>query len=659
MNLLPKSREEFASKTYWDDFFRKRKDAFEWYGEYSDLCGVIHSYCKTNHKILMAGCGNSKLSEDMYDVGYHDIVNIDISDLVIKQMLKKNQVERKNMKYMKMDVKCMTFDNEMFDMIIDKGTLDALFTDNTEENIKEVVKMFNEYKRVIKDGGCYICITLAQTHIAEQLLEYFPDFWLVRIHRVDIVNDGDVGKGIGSKLPVFAFAFTKTSSKLQRQVLELYLSEHSEAQTFMNIEEIKTSVRDIQAYAIIQNKLEHEDLGDEVVKVDLWSDLIVGKEPRYTLTVVDTETSKLSNHNGSFAIFIVPQGREMEATFSTNVKALAKIAGFLRLVVATLHRGHVYTDLEEIKSELSEKVMELAPNGHNKKTQVPFLTASESVGSRCVIYEAESPTHGSYLIEDIQSADQYYYRQLVFRSAQNKALSQVRLMIDKASKKKSSKLKKRLPDHRYLMQSHHKAMLAGFSLLHEFDFKNPGKLNLLVFGIRGGCLMAFLLELFSDIHVTCIEEDLTMIDVSMKWFNLQKYIERINFVEDTDAVKGTFDVIIIEHKEKEERKKILANCKTLFTTGLMILREFDEHSNEEELCKMQKDFPLLYSTEEEDGVQILYCLSTSKNEDDDKKLLNEQNSVELKNFIYSKRPGFYDKTEWNVLLDYIEDLFEV
>lgn len=32
MNLLPKSKDEFSQKEYWDSFFKKRgKIAFEWY----------------------------------------------------------------------------------------------------------------------------------------------------------------------------------------------------------------------------------------------------------------------------------------------------------------------------------------------------------------------------------------------------------------------------------------------------------------------------------------------------------------------------------------------------------------------------------------------------------------------------------------------------
>ena len=79
MNLLPKTHSEFASKSYWDTFFSKKTDSFEWYGTYHDLCGLLHKYSKAASKVLVAGCGNSTLSEDLYDVGYRDIHSVDIS----------------------------------------------------------------------------------------------------------------------------------------------------------------------------------------------------------------------------------------------------------------------------------------------------------------------------------------------------------------------------------------------------------------------------------------------------------------------------------------------------------------------------------------------------------------------------------------------------
>ena len=73
------------------------------YGEYPVLCEVLHKYVKTQDRILVAGCGNSSLSADMYDVGYKHIINVDISDVVIKQMIEKNK-HRENMVFTKMDM---------------------------------------------------------------------------------------------------------------------------------------------------------------------------------------------------------------------------------------------------------------------------------------------------------------------------------------------------------------------------------------------------------------------------------------------------------------------------------------------------------------------------------------------------------------------------
>ena len=43
-------------------------------------------------------------SADMYDVGYRQIVNIDISDVAIKQMTEKNKDARPDMQFVKMDM---------------------------------------------------------------------------------------------------------------------------------------------------------------------------------------------------------------------------------------------------------------------------------------------------------------------------------------------------------------------------------------------------------------------------------------------------------------------------------------------------------------------------------------------------------------------------
>lgn len=79
MSLLPKTVTDFASSSFWDDFFSKRKSSFEWYGSYGDLCALLHKYSKPTSRVLFAGCGNSTLPEDLYDVGYRDVRSVDIS----------------------------------------------------------------------------------------------------------------------------------------------------------------------------------------------------------------------------------------------------------------------------------------------------------------------------------------------------------------------------------------------------------------------------------------------------------------------------------------------------------------------------------------------------------------------------------------------------
>jgi hypothetical protein len=60
----------------------------------------LHRYIKNTDQILVPGCGNSKLSVDLFDrSGFKDITNIDISEIVIKQMIQQYQRTRPELKY--------------------------------------------------------------------------------------------------------------------------------------------------------------------------------------------------------------------------------------------------------------------------------------------------------------------------------------------------------------------------------------------------------------------------------------------------------------------------------------------------------------------------------------------------------------------------------
>lgn len=99
---------------YWDLFFRARNGrAIEWYSDWTDLQGYLAMLVPKNNntksrdnvvKILVAGCGNSELSAHMYDVGWHNITNVDFSKVVIAEMLRLHVRSRPHMRWQVMDM---------------------------------------------------------------------------------------------------------------------------------------------------------------------------------------------------------------------------------------------------------------------------------------------------------------------------------------------------------------------------------------------------------------------------------------------------------------------------------------------------------------------------------------------------------------------------
>ena len=136
------SREEYAKANFWDDRYTQKGGTFDWYAEYPELKNSFTEYdLKTTDRILMVGCGNSKLSDQMWQAGYTNMVNIDISPAVIEQMKKMFPA----MIWEVMDATDMSYKDGQFDVIIDKGTLDALVSgknyDICEQMLKECMRV--------------------------------------------------------------------------------------------------------------------------------------------------------------------------------------------------------------------------------------------------------------------------------------------------------------------------------------------------------------------------------------------------------------------------------------------------------------------------------------------------------------------------------------
>lgn len=158
----------------------------------------------------MIGCGNSTLSADLYDVGLKNIINVDISHVVIKQMIQINQSKRPDMQFLQMDALNMTFEDGKFNVVLDKGTLDALMSDKTDDSLIRANSYFAEIERVLRLGGRYVCITLLQEHILKKIVDRFANTnWMLRIVRCHNAEKSVDENNDKMTLPVFAVIATK------------------------------------------------------------------------------------------------------------------------------------------------------------------------------------------------------------------------------------------------------------------------------------------------------------------------------------------------------------------------------------------------------------------------------------------------------------------
>ncbi|KAF8586366.1 S-adenosyl-L-methionine-dependent methyltransferase [Ramaria rubella] len=180
MELLPNANEQYETKEYWDQRYRNEAPdaSFDWFKSYSQISGIIDEFVMPKSSILVLGCGNSTLSEEMYDAGYTNITNVDFSSVLIRNMRNKHAEGRPKMQWLEMDVRSLTFESQSFDVVIDKGTMDAMMTakgdvwNPSPQIIESCTKEISEVLRVLKPGlGVFLYLTFGQPHFRRRYLQ--------------------------------------------------------------------------------------------------------------------------------------------------------------------------------------------------------------------------------------------------------------------------------------------------------------------------------------------------------------------------------------------------------------------------------------------------------------------------------------------------------
>lgn len=154
---------DYGSKEYWDNRYEADKGGktFDWIGDYDRYKPFIEKAMadlgldKKTARILDLGCGNAKLAEDMYDDGYRGITGLDISEVVIDEMKRRNAEKRPELTWVVGSAFELPFEDQSFDIVIDKSTTDAVSCDE-DHRYSNLVRMSGQVTRVLPSDGKYL-----------------------------------------------------------------------------------------------------------------------------------------------------------------------------------------------------------------------------------------------------------------------------------------------------------------------------------------------------------------------------------------------------------------------------------------------------------------------------------------------------------------------
>ncbi|KAJ9541614.1 hypothetical protein OSB04_028120 [Centaurea solstitialis] len=575
--------EDFTSKENWDKFFsiRGTDDSFEWYAEWPQLHHLLLSQLNGGEvQILVPGCGNSRLSEQLYDAGFHYITNIDFSKVVIGDMLRRNVRSRPGMRWRVMDMTAMQFADKLFDAILDKGGLDALMEPELGPTLGN--QYVSEVKRVLKEGGKFICLTLGESHVLGTLFPKFRYGWKISIHVLP--QKPSKRSSLRTYMVVAEKASPTTLQTISTSFDHDTLDSGDQARGLFEALETENKIRTkCSSGNDILYSLEDLKIG---VKGDL-SELSPGRRIELTLgepgqssfcyktVLLDAQQSsdEFLYHCG---VFLVPKTRAHEWLFSSEEGQW--------MIVESSKSARL------IMKDLSPLVKQLAPAKIEDAAQIPFMAASDGIKQRKVIHQVTSPLTGPIIVDDVvyekvdgelghlSLSKDLVFRRLTFERSEGLIQSEGLLtsegsqkpVCEKGNKKShsSSKTKKResqkkndshvsliddasndlYVDHGYLASSYHSGIISGFMLISSYleRVASSGRtVRAVVIGLGAGLLPMFLHECIPFLHVEVAELDPVVVELARDYFGFREdeqlkvhVTDGIKFVEDVATTTG-------------------------------------------------------------------------------------------------------------------------
>ncbi|AEC08579.1 S-adenosyl-L-methionine-dependent methyltransferases superfamily protein [Arabidopsis thaliana] len=589
--------EDFTSKENWDKFFtlRGNDDSFEWYAEWPQLHDSLlpllqdsSSSSSDSLQILVPGCGNSRLTEHLYDAGFRDITNVDFSKVVISDMLRRNIRTRPELRWRVMDITKMQLADESFDTVLDKGALDALM--EPEVGTKLGNQYLSEAKRVLKPGGKFICLTLAESHVLALLFSRFRFGWKMNVHSIAQKR---------SKLKTYMVVAEKENSVLLHEItsaFELVSLGRNDSQG-SGMREAVESENKIRRDCNNGSDLlySHEDL-KLGIKGDL-AELTEGRRIKFTLggqgsnfsyraVLLDAQkqTEPFVYYCG---VFLVPKTRAHEWLFCSEEGQwqVVESSQAARLIMVFLDSSHSGATMEDIQNDLSPMVTQLAPR-NDDEARIPYMMASDGIKKRDTVHEVTSPMTGKVVVEDVvyesapsnledlSTSSDLAFRRLVFKRTEGLIQSEALLVEDgeileqsqkektknvSQSKRKGNKKQNQEPSrplmrvsHDYLASSYHTGIISGFTLVSSYLKKAEScgtMVKTVVIGLGAGLLPMFLHGCLPFFSIEAVELDPVMLSVGKDYFGFTQN-DRLK-VHIADGIKFIRDITNSEASSEE------------------------------------------------------------------------------------------------------------
>jgi SAM-dependent methyltransferase len=202
---------KFGRQTYWNECYEKERE-FSWYAEWKDIQPFFTELVPLNHeqpppRVLLPGIGNDRSMVDMYDHGYTQMSAFDYAAEGVE--CAKEFFADRDCDLLLADCRNLSYENDSFDAILEKGTLDAVYLSGAHD--KELAAEYlamavSEMARVVRKGGVVMSITAACADAVQEAFEKCGKWRVLRDGGFYATDDGFTSNNIDATI----FAWERT-----------------------------------------------------------------------------------------------------------------------------------------------------------------------------------------------------------------------------------------------------------------------------------------------------------------------------------------------------------------------------------------------------------------------------------------------------------------